>query len=416
MNPARALTPDHPAYVIYTSGSTGRPKGVVVPHSAIDNRLRWMQHAYGLGSGDRVLQKTPSSFDVSVWEFFWPLRQGATLVVAEPGGHKDPVHLARLIREQAVTTCHFVPSMLQVFLAGPDAAGCGVLRRVFCSGEALPRETAHTFARTLPGVELHNLYGPTEAAVDVTYHACAPDDSGPVPIGRPVWNTRMYVLDTALQPCPPGVPGGLYLAGRQLADGYLHRAELTASRFVADPFGRPGSRMYRTGDLARWTGQGEVEYLGRTDHQVKLRGQRIELGEIEAELAAQDGVDGACALVREDRLVGYVTGGADPTAVRAPLARVLPEHMVPAAVVTLDAFPLRPAASWSGASCPTRSSPAARARGARRVRARRHSPSSSHRFSAPNGSVPTTRSSTWAAPRCSRYGWWRASGRSSAPR
>ena len=343
VNPARALTPAHPAYVIYTSGSTGRPKGVVVPHRAIDNRLRWMQHAYGLTAGDRVLQKTPSSFDVSVWAFFWPLREGAALVVAEPGGHKDPAYLARLIREQAVTTCHFVPSMLQVFLAGPDGAACAdVLRRVFCSGEALPRETANAFGRTLPGVELHNLYGPTEAAVDVTFHACAPEASGPVPIGRPVWNTRLYVLDAALQPCPPGVPGELHLAGVQLADGYLRREELTASRFVADPFGPAGSRMYRTGDLARWNGKGEVEYLGRTDHQVKLRGQRIELGEIEAALASRPGVEGACALVREDRLVGYVTGGADPADVRAALARELPEHMVPAAVVALDAFPLSP--------------------------------------------------------------------------
>ncbi|MFJ8537008.1 amino acid adenylation domain-containing protein [Streptomyces sp. NPDC093591] len=343
VTPGRALTPAHPAYVIYTSGSTGRPKGVVVPHGAIDNRLRWMQHQYRLTAGDRVLQKTPSSFDVSVWEFFWPLREGAALVVAEPGGHKDPVHLARLIREQAVTTCHFVPSMLQVFLTGPDAAGCaGVLRRVFCSGEALPRETANAFARLLPDVELHNLYGPTEAAVDVTYHACDPQDRGPVPIGRPVWNTRLYVLDAGLQPCPPGVPGELYLSGAQLADGYLNRAELTATRFVADPFGPAGSRMYRTGDLARWTQRGEVEYLGRTDHQVKLRGQRIELGEIEAALAAQPGVEGACALVLDDRLVGYVTGGADPAAVRAALARELPEHMVPAAVVALDAFPLSP--------------------------------------------------------------------------
>ncbi|MGW1373481.1 amino acid adenylation domain-containing protein [Streptomyces sp. NPDC002446] len=349
IDPGRPLTPAHPAYVIYTSGSTGRPKGVVVSHGAIDNRLRWMQGEYGLTAADRVLQKTPSSFDVSVWEFFWPLREGAALVVAEPGGHKDPVYLARLIREQAVTTCHFVPSMLQVFLAGPDAAGCRGLGRVFCSGEALPRETAQAFARTLPGVALHNLYGPTEAAVDVTYHACSAKDSGPVPIGQPVWNTRLYVLDAALQPCPPGVPGELYLAGRQLADGYLNRPELTTARFVADPFGPPGGRMYRTGDLARWTEQGEVEYLGRTDHQVKLRGQRIELGEIEAALAAQDGVDGACALVRADgdgsgeqRLVGYVTGGADPAAVRAGLARTLPEHMIPAAVVALDAFPLSP--------------------------------------------------------------------------
>ncbi|MFE6286377.1 amino acid adenylation domain-containing protein [Streptomyces sp. NPDC057877] len=343
VNPARALTPAHPAYVIYTSGSTGHPKGVVVPHRAIDNRLRWMQHAYPLDGADRVLQKTPSSFDVSVWEFFWPLREGAALVVAEPGGHKDPAYLARVIREQAVTVCHFVPSMLQVFLTAPEAADRGrALRRVFVSGEALPRDTAHAFARALPDTELHNLYGPTEAAVDVTYHACRPQDSGPVPIGRPVWNTRLYVLDAALQPCPPGVPGELHLAGVQLADGYLGRAELTASRFVADPFGPAGGRMYRTGDLARWTEDGEVEYLGRTDHQVKLRGQRVELGEIEAALAARPGVDGACALVHQDRLVGYVTGTADPAAVRAALARELPEHMVPAAVIPLDAFPLSP--------------------------------------------------------------------------
>ncbi|HEY9330755.1 MAG TPA: amino acid adenylation domain-containing protein [Streptomyces sp.] len=346
-DPSRPLTPAHPAYVIYTSGSTGRPKGVVVSHGAIDNRLRWMQDAYGLAPDDRVLQKTPSSFDVSVWEFFWPLREGAALVVAEPGGHKDPAYLARLIREQHVTTCHFVPSMLQVFLAEADPGACAGLRRVFCSGEALPRETAHAFGRALPRVGLHNLYGPTEASVDVSFHACAPHDSGPVPIGQPVWNTRLYVLDAALRPCPPGVPGELYLAGRQLADGYLNRPDLTAGRFVADPFAGPARRMYRTGDLARWTEQGEVEYLGRTDHQVKLRGQRVELGEIEAALAARPRVDGACALVREDRpgdqrLVGYVTGGADPAGVRAALARELPEHMVPSAVVALDAFPLSP--------------------------------------------------------------------------
>ncbi|MHC5258203.1 amino acid adenylation domain-containing protein [Streptomyces sp. UC4497] len=345
VDPGRALTPAHPAYVIYTSGSTGRPKGVVVPHSAIDNRLRWMQHEYGIGAADVVLQKTPSSFDVSVWEFFWPLREGATLVVAEPGGHKDPAYLARIIRQQAVTTCHFVPSMLQVFLAEPDAASCaGALRRVFCSGEALPRETANAFARTLPGVALHNLYGPTEAAVDVTYHACEPSGTGPVPIGRPVWNTRLYVLDPAGQPCPPGVTGELHLAGRQLADGYLNRPELTDERFVPDPFSAyEGGRMYRTGDLARWTERGEVEYLGRTDHQVKLRGQRIELGEIEAELVALEGVDGSCALVLDDRLVGYVTGASlDPARMRAALARTLPEHMVPSAIVPLDAFPLSP--------------------------------------------------------------------------
>ena len=260
VHPPRALTPAHPAYVICTSGSTGRPKGVVVPHGAIDNRLRWMQHEYGLGAGDRVLQKTPSSFDVSVWEFFRPLREGATLVVAEPGGHKDPAYLARLIREQAVSTCHFVPSMLQVFLAEPDAAQCRQsLLRVFCSGEALPRETVNAFARTLPGVELHNLYGPTEAAVDVTYHACAPEDSGPVPIGRPVWNTRLYVLDAGLQPCPPGIPGELYLAGVQLADGYLNRAELThpgssPTRSARGAAGCTARATWRAGPTrARWS-------------------------------------------------------------------------------------------------------------------------------------------------------------------
>ncbi|MBB5937401.1 non-ribosomal peptide synthetase [Streptomyces zagrosensis] len=316
-DPGRALTPHHPAYVIYTSGSTGRPKGVVVPHSAIDNRLRWMQDTYRLTPDDRVLQKTPSGFDVSVWEFFWALREGATLVVAEPGGHQDPAYLARIIREQGITTTHFVPSLLGVFLTEPGAVHCTGLRRVFCSGEALPRETVTEFHRLLPGVPLHNLYGPTEAAVDVTYHPCEAGESGPVPIGKPVWNTRLYVLDAALQPCPPGIAGELYLAGAQLASGYLGRPELTATRFVADPFaaaqGEAGARMYRTGDLARWRTDGCVEYLGRTDHQVKLRGLRIELGEIEAALAAQDGVAAACALVREDRpgdqrLIGYVTG------------------------------------------------------------------------------------------------------------
>ncbi|NBE56430.1 non-ribosomal peptide synthetase [Streptomyces boluensis] len=351
VNPGRPLTPQHPAYVIYTSGSTGRPKGVVVPHGAIDNRLRWMQAEYPLGPGDRVLQKTPSGFDVSVWEFFWALRVGATIVMAEPGGHKDPAYLARTIAEQSVTTCHFVPSMLQVFLAEPGAADCTGLRRVFCSGEALPRETVQEFGRTLPEVELHNLYGPTEAAVDVTYHPCdtRPSVTGPVPIGKPVWNTRSYVLDAALQPCPPGVPGELHLAGVQLATEYLGRPALTASRFVADPYGPAGSRMYRTGDLARWTEHGEIEYLGRTDHQVKLRGLRIELGEIETELAACEGITGACVLVREDRpgdqrLVGYVTGPADldVTAVRDRLARTLPDYMVPGALLVLDDFPLSP--------------------------------------------------------------------------
>ncbi|MEJ8632584.1 amino acid adenylation domain-containing protein [Streptomyces sp. MS2.AVA.5] len=343
------LTPRHPAYVIYTSGSTGRPKGVVVSHAAIDNRLRWMQHTYPLSPGDRVLQKTPSGFDVSVWEFFWALREGATLVVAAPDGHRDPLYLARTVQELGVTVCHFVPSMLQLFLAEPEAARCTSLRDVFASGEALPQDVVREFHRTMPTARLHNLYGPTEAAVDVTHHTCEPGRSGPIPIGRPVWNTRLYVLDAAGQLCPPGVTGELHLAGAQLADGYLNRPELTEERFVDDPYGPAGSRMYRTGDLARWSAEGEILYLGRTDHQVKLRGQRLEPGEIEAHLAAVDGVTGACVIVREDRsgdqrLVAYVTGRSAPDqeSVRAHLGTVLPDYMVPSAVVRLDAFPLTP--------------------------------------------------------------------------
>ncbi|MET9663648.1 amino acid adenylation domain-containing protein, partial [Streptomyces sp. NPDC006510] len=246
-----AAAPANPAYVIYTSGSTGRPKGAIVPHEGIVNRLLWMQDHYRLTAEDRVLQKTPSGFDVSVWEFFWPLITGATLVVARPEGHKDPVYLAELIREQAITTTHFVPSMLQAFLAEPAAARCTGLRRVICSGEALPATLRDRFYATFDGpsdIGLHNLYGPTEASVDVTWWACGPEDKTPaVPIGRPVWNTRVYVLDAGLRPVPPGAPGELYLAGVQLARGYLGRAGLSAGRFVADPFGGAGGRMYRTG-------------------------------------------------------------------------------------------------------------------------------------------------------------------------
>ncbi|GAA1938248.1 hypothetical protein GCM10009837_75660 [Streptomyces durmitorensis] len=317
VNPDRTLSPDNTAYVIYTSGSTGRPKGVQVSHRSIVNRLRWMQHTYQLTPEDRVLQKTPSSFDVSVWEFFWPLHEGAALVIAEPNGHKDPAYLARLIREQSVTTCHFVPSMLEAFLTEPAAARCAEqLRRVFCSGEALSRENANAFARTLPAVELHNLYGPTEAAVDVTYHACVPEGSGPVPIGAPIWNTQVYVLDAALRPVPPGVDGELYLAGTGLARGYLGQATLTADRFVACPYGEPGARMYRTGDVVRWNRDGELDYIGRSDFQVKIRGFRIELGEIESQLVRHTAVRQATVIAREDatggrQLAGYVVVDSD---------------------------------------------------------------------------------------------------------
>ncbi|MFG2718615.1 amino acid adenylation domain-containing protein [Streptomyces sp. NPDC048416] len=344
-----ALHTHHPAYLIYTSGSTGRPKGVVVPHAGIVNRLQWTQGRYGLTGADRVLQKTPSGFDVSVWEFFWPLVEGATLVVARPDGHKDPAYLAEIIETQRISTLHFVPSMLQAFLArAPFTQSFPALRRVLCSGEALPRETQRQFFAAFPTVELHNLYGPTEASVDVTAWQCAPDaDEDSVPIGAPVWNTRTYVLDAALRPVPAGVPGELYLSGVQLARGYLNRAALTGERFVADPF-RHGERMYRTGDLARRRDDGNLIFLGRSDDQVKIRGFRIELGEIETALSALDDVTQAAVIVREDgpsgkQLVGYATlrpgASADPAGLRRTLADRLPEYMVPAAVVIMPDLP-----------------------------------------------------------------------------
>jgi amino acid adenylation domain-containing protein len=342
--------PDHPAYLIYTSGSTGRPKGVLVPHRGIVNRLLWMQDTYRLGADDRVLQKTPAGFDVSVWEFFWPLLAGATLVVARPGGHRDPAYLAGVIETERITTVHFVPSMLRAFLAEPTVpARCAGLRRVICSGEALPADLAAR-CRDLLGAELHNLYGPTEASVDVTHWHCV-DEPGAtgVPIGHPVWRTRAQVLGPDLAPLPAGETGELYLAGVQLAHGYHGRRGLTAERFVADPYGPPGTRMYRTGDLARRRADGALDYRGRVDHQVKIRGARVELGEIEAALTRHPDVAQAVVLLREDVpgvpvLVAYVRPadgtGADPGAVRARAAEVLPEHMVPAAVLVLAAFPV----------------------------------------------------------------------------
>ncbi|GGX02687.1 non-ribosomal peptide synthetase [Streptomyces lomondensis] len=359
------LRPEHPAYVIFTSGSTGRPKGVVVPHAAIVNRLLWMRDTYRVGPEDRVLQKTPASFDVSVWEFFLPLITGAVLVLARPGGHRDPAHLAELIREQRVTTAHFVPSMLRVFLDDPAAERArGVLRRIVCSGEALPADLAERCARLLDGTELHNLYGPTEAAVDVTAWPCADGTrsaSGSVPIGRPVWNTRTLVLDASLRPVPPGVPGELYLGGSQLARGYLGRPALTAGRFVADPHGPPGARLYRTGDVVRWTAHGALEFLGRADDQVKIRGFRVEPGETEAAAAALPGVSQSVVTVRQDaqgdaQLLAYVVPRPgvrpEPPEIRQALAGTLPGHQVPSAVVVLDALPLTPNGKLDRAALP----------------------------------------------------------------
>ncbi|MEV4518400.1 amino acid adenylation domain-containing protein, partial [Dactylosporangium sp. NPDC049525] len=346
-DPGVLVVPEQAAYVIYTSGSTGVPKGVVVSHAGIVNRLVWMQARFGLQPGDKVLHKTPFGFDVSVWELFWPLIQGAVMVIARPGGHRDPGYVAELIRDEHVDTVHFVPSMLEAFLAVPQAAECGGLRRVVCSGEALGAAVRDRFFEVLPGVGLFNLYGPTEASVDVT--ECAVPAAGPVPIGRPVFNTRVYVLDDRLAPVPAGVAGELYLAGVQLARGYVSRPGLTGERFVADPFDA-GGRLYRTGDVVRWSADGDLVYLGRADEQVKIRGFRIEPGEIEAVIATHPQVAHAAVITREDtagdkRLVAYVVpadGDNDdlPAVLRGFAADRLPEYMVPSAVVVLAALPL----------------------------------------------------------------------------
>lgn len=339
------VSPDDAAYVIYTSGSTGEPKGVLVEHRAIVNRLEWMRVQFGIGSQSRILQKTPATFDVSVWEFFLPLISGATLVVAAPGLHRDPQALTQLIVAERITTVHFVPSMLEAWLGVPELGGLA-LRQVFTSGEALDARLRDRFHARVQA-ELHNLYGPTEAAVDVSWWPASQEDrSDPVPIGYPVWNTRLYVLDAQLQALPAGVPGDLYLGGVQLARGYLGRDDLTAGRFLDDPH-LPGGRIYRTGDRARWRGDGALEYLGRSDHQVKLRGLRIELGEIEAALRSVAGVARAEVLLRDGdagipaRLVAYVSGDAlEPDALRRQLGTQLPAYMVPAAIVVVDAWPV----------------------------------------------------------------------------
>ena len=359
--PLALSKPDHTAYIIFTSGSTGRPKGVMVGQTAIVNRLLWMQDRYPLSADDVVAQKTPCSFDVSVWEFWWPFIAGARLVMAEPEAHRDPQAMQQFFAHYGVTTTHFVPSMLAAFVASLDAdsvAACRTLRRVFCSGEALPTELCREWER-LTGAPLHNLYGPTEAAVDVSwYPACGSElaavTGSSVPIGWPVWNTGLRILDAAMRPVPPGVAGDLYLTGIQLAQGYLGRPDLTASRFIADPFA-PGERMYRTGDVARWLANGAVEYLGRSDDQLKIRGQRIELGEIDRAMSAlpdvAQAVSHACVFNQAAatggdarQLVGYLVSDSglplDTAALKARLAEQLPPHMVPVVLMQLAELPL----------------------------------------------------------------------------
>ncbi|APE33201.1 non-ribosomal peptide synthetase [Nocardia mangyaensis] len=348
----RPVLGQHPAYLIFTSGSTGRPKGVAVSHAAIENQITWMLAEYPLGPGDVYLQKTATTFDVSLWGYFMPLRGGAKLVVATHDGHRDPAYIAETIAAHGVTTTDFVPSMLTVFAAHTRPGTIPTLREVFVVGEALPPETVEAF-RAVSDAQVHNLYGPTEAAVSVTYWPAGETDRGSVPIGVPQWNTQVYVLDSRLSPVPVGVTGELYLAGDQLARGYVARPDLTSDRFVANPF-EPGARMYRTGDLVVWrtptADTHTLEYLGRTDFQVKFRGQRIELGEIETALLAQPAVSQAVTIVADsaagEQLVAYVVPKPGAEIEQAPLlaaiATTLPAYMVPSALVPLAEFPLNP--------------------------------------------------------------------------
>jgi nonribosomal peptide synthetase DhbF len=352
---AQRITPLHPshlAYLIYTSGSTGTPKGAGNQHAGVVNRLLWMQDILHLDNTDRVLQKTAIGFDVAVWEWFLPLMTGATLVGAAPQGHKDPSYLRQVITRTKVTVLHFVPSMLAVFLEGLRPHECACIRQIVTSGEALNGVLQAETLRHLPSVKLWNLYGPTEAAIDVSYWLCRTDDGTQIPpIGHPIWNTQLYILDTSLEPVPAGVVGELYIAGAGLARGYLGRPGLTAERFMACPFGAPGSRMYRTGDLARRrTSDDAIEFLGRADDQVKIRGFRIELGEIEAALLQQTPSLAQAAVIARQiggdlRLVAYLVAHPHQEVpsvahLRTVLGEVLPDYMVPAYFMTLASLPL----------------------------------------------------------------------------
>lgn len=349
--PAVTIKPDQLAYVIYTSGSTGKPKGVMNEHQAVCNHMLWMDEVYKLKPTDKVLQKTPYTFDVSLWELFLPLISGSQLIMAKPDGHKETGYLIDLVNQHQITYIHFVPSMLYLFLQEADQQKCPSLIRVLASGEAVSKDLEQRFVKAFPDVELWNLYGPTEAAIHVTYWLCGQSDSSTtVPIGYPLTNTRLYVVDNNLKLQPPGVAGELLLAGVQIARGYVNRPDLTTDRFIADPFVQdyPG-RVYRTGDLVRMRDDGVVEYIGRNDFQVKLRGQRIELGEIEAVISQYPGVTQSVVLAREDRkndqrLVAYLMtqdGAAPETqAMRDHLRAALPDYMVPSHFVVLEKFPL----------------------------------------------------------------------------
>ncbi|HEX7860699.1 MAG TPA: amino acid adenylation domain-containing protein [Verrucomicrobiae bacterium] len=348
-NPPAINSPDDLIYCIYTSGSTGKPKGALNSHRGVANRLLWGQSKYPITSADKVLQKTPFSFDVSAWEFFWPLISGATLVIARPEGHKDPAYLAQLIRDEQITTVHFVPSMLQAFLNEPSAAACRSIQRVICSGEALPIESQEQFFK-LFNCQLLNFYGPTEASIEVTFWECNRHSRlGFVPIGKPIANTQVYILNDAFEPCPALVPGELFIGGTGVARGYHHRPELTAEKFLSDPF-RADNRLYRTGDLARFLPDGTIQYLGRIDHQVKIRGFRIELEEIESVLRQHPLIKDTVAIARElkgqQQLIAYYVPYPSITveieSLRTQLRTQLPEYMVPTFFVPVREIPLNP--------------------------------------------------------------------------
>lgn len=360
--PDVALDAENLAYVLYTSGSTGKPKGVMVPHRAIANHMHWIVNRFGMTERDAVLQKTPLSFDASVWELFAPLMTGGRLVLARQGGHKDSTHLEQAIQAHQVTILQLVPSQLRLLLEHLDPARCASLRLVFCGGEPLAAELCQRFQQCLRA-ELHNLYGPTEATIDATSWSCqGVTAKSPVLIGRPIDNLRAYVLDAYGQLAPPGAPGLLYLGGRGLARGYRNQPALTAERFVPDPFsGEPGSRLYCTGDRVRHRPSGDLEYLGRADAQVKLRGYRIELREIERVLESHPTVRQAVVVVRrapdtEPRLAAYVVfkPGTPPTAddLRVHLRRFLPDYMLPASLTPLDRMPLTPNGKLDGRALP----------------------------------------------------------------
>jgi amino acid adenylation domain-containing protein len=349
-NPKIINTADDLAYVIYTSGSTGKPKGVAVPHRGVINRLLWMQDAYPLCDKDVVLQKTPYSFDVSVWEFFWPLFAGAKLVVAKPDGHKDADYLCQLIQQHTITTLHFVPSMLALFLLNKNALACTSLQTVFCSGEALKTEHTRQFFSSFSTCRLINLYGPTEASIDVSAWECKKEHAhSRIPIGKPIANTQLYILNEYHQPVATGVPGELYIGGAGLAQGYLGQSKLTAERFIDSPFAKePGEKLYKTGDKVRFLPDGNIDYLGRMDFQVKLRGLRIELGEIENQLDALTFIKESVVVMAthngEQHLVAYISSDEEVESafIKKLLANKLPDYMVPSAFIKLAELPLSP--------------------------------------------------------------------------